>query len=168
MAGQTRHKVLSSEDLDISMHNKHLQKAQDARNKARERLAGLQEGMAEYRKAKKALISAESGYEGALEASLGKIGSGSGRVRLLLPGVTAPESSARAAGAVVVLLQAVEASSATHESGLMHQGDQEEVPLNSGADDDEPEEQGRGKRRRIGNKQYTDYDMHSESDSELH
>lgn len=152
--------------MNISTHNKCLEKAQNICNNARERLAGLQEGGAEYRKAKRALTSAESAYEGALEASAGMVGAGSGRVHLLLP-ANIPGATNRATEASTVPSQVVGASGIAPEAEALPREEQEGQLLNPVAQDGDPEERGRGKRRRITNKLYADYDMHSDTDSDL-
>lgn len=166
-SGQTRHKVLHNEDLGIRTQNERFQKAQYTRVDARARLAGLQDGTSAYAKAKKALARAELAYKRAVEDSIERIGSGSGKVTLVLPAgqravlplVDVPSDSA-------VFDMAIEPSHVDRNTNMVEEPaaleeERQEVAVEQG-------EQGRGKRMRFMNKWYgeANYNMHHDSDSE--
>lgn len=160
--GQMRHKVLSGEDLSIHTQNERLQKAQDRQTGAHERLAGLQEGTSVYAKAKKALQRAELSYKRATEISVAKVGSGSGKVSVLLaksrrPVLSPMEPSENHA------IASTSAVPQNCDNGVDDwgniQGTEETVA-------EEPEQQGRGKRMRFNNTLYaSNYNMHRDSES---
>jgi hypothetical protein len=90
-----RQKVLRGQDLTIKTHNERLQKAKDALDRSKQRLFDCQIRAANYPRNKKyqsaistadsARARAEAAYQKAIATSLEAVGSGSGRVGILLP-----------------------------------------------------------------------------------
>ena len=87
--GNAHHNALSRQDEMIERHNKKLKKAHADNINTEERLTIAQESQGSslptIEKAKKASVRAAEAYQRAVTASLKVIGSGSGKVGLLLP-----------------------------------------------------------------------------------
>ena len=90
-----RQKVLTGQDRTIKTRNEHLRNAKDALDKSNKRLSDYQIRVVNYphnQKYQNALASAdaartraEAAYQGAIATSLEVVGSGSGRIGILLP-----------------------------------------------------------------------------------
>ncbi|KAJ7257624.1 hypothetical protein C8J57DRAFT_1074290 [Mycena rebaudengoi] len=90
------HKTLSRQDTHIEMKNKRLRTAHDAKIKADEQLYTIQNqagSQVQLERAYKAVDRAADGYVKALTASREVVGSGSGKVGLLLPSHGVPEGT---------------------------------------------------------------------------
>lgn len=89
--GHSHHQVLASQDKAIELQNKRLKTAHTAKTAAFQRLhmhesnAGPSSATGQQMQASKAFERAAKAYEKAITGSLASIGSGSGKVGILLP-----------------------------------------------------------------------------------
>lgn len=90
LTGNAQHQVLVSKDQVIERQNKRLKKTHDSKVNADARLASLQiraSDAAALAKASKSKSRADDAYAKAQAASLQTVGTGSGKVAILLPSV---------------------------------------------------------------------------------
>lgn len=85
--GNAQHKKLAGQDAQIDGHNKKLKTSHDAKLSAQNRFeTALSQGNpAQIERASKAMERAKSTYSKTIAASLDAVGSGSGKVGILLP-----------------------------------------------------------------------------------